>query len=56
MLYDFIKKLQENPRELEVLGDGTQTKSYLHIDDCVDAFMIVVSSRQHLLKLLDQLP
>jgi len=42
VLYDFIKKLQENPRELEVLGDGTQTKSYLHVDDCVDAFMMAL--------------
>lgn len=42
VLYDFIKKLQENPHELEVLGDGTQTKSYLHVDDCVDAFLMAL--------------
>jgi UDP-glucose 4-epimerase len=41
-IYDFIKKLQQNPKELEVLGDGTQTKSYLHIDDCVNAFSLTV--------------
>jgi UDP-glucose 4-epimerase len=45
VLHDFIKKLQENPRELEVLGDGTQTKSYLHIDDCVDAFMMALDDQ-----------
>lgn len=39
VLHDFINKLRNNPRELEILGDGTQSKSYLHIDDCVDAFM-----------------
>ena len=44
VLYDFIRKLQKNPAELEVLGDGTQTKSYLHIDDCVDAFLKVLDN------------
>ncbi len=36
---DFIKKLQTNPHELEILGDGTQAKSYIYIDDCIDAIM-----------------
>ena len=37
VIYDFIKKLRANPRELEILGDGTQTKSYIWIDDAVEA-------------------
>jgi len=37
---DFIQKLRKNPKELEILGDGTQTKSYLHVNDCVDAMLI----------------
>lgn len=37
---DFRKKLEANPRELEILGDGTQTKSYLHLDDCLDATLL----------------
>ena len=37
VIFDFIKKLQANPRELEILGDGNQTKSYIYIDDCVEA-------------------
>ena len=40
--YDFIMKLLEKPQELEVLGDGSQTKSYLHVADCVDAFMMAL--------------
>ncbi|MEM3391918.1 MAG: NAD-dependent epimerase/dehydratase family protein [Candidatus Bathyarchaeia archaeon] len=36
VIYDFILKLKANPRRLEVLGDGTQTKSYLHIEDCLN--------------------
>jgi len=39
IIVDFIKKLQNNPQRLEILGDGTQTKSYLHIDDCIDALI-----------------
>jgi UDP-glucose 4-epimerase len=37
VIKDFILKLKANPRELEILGDGTQTKSYIWIDDAVDA-------------------
>lgn len=39
VIVDFIKKLRSNPRRLEVLGDGEQTKSYLLVDDCVEAIM-----------------
>lgn len=40
VIYDFIQKLKANPMELEILGDGTQTKSYLHISDCIEAIII----------------
>ncbi|MEM2249196.1 MAG: NAD-dependent epimerase/dehydratase family protein [Candidatus Bathyarchaeia archaeon] len=40
VIYDFIKRLRENPKRLEILGDGTQMKSYLHVEDCVDAILI----------------
>jgi UDP-glucose 4-epimerase len=40
VIYDFIKKLRENPRKLEILGDGTQTKSYLHVEDCINAMLM----------------
>ena len=36
-IYDFIQKLKMNPKKLEVLGDGTQNKSYLYVKDCVEA-------------------
>ncbi|MFC1511176.1 NAD-dependent epimerase/dehydratase family protein [Candidatus Margulisiibacteriota bacterium] len=41
IIYDFISKLKKNPKELEILGNGKQTKSYLLIDDCVDAMLYV---------------
>ncbi|WP_129115576.1 NAD-dependent epimerase/dehydratase family protein [Halegenticoccus tardaugens] len=39
---DFIEKLLDDPERLEILGDGRQEKSYLHVDDCVDAMRHVV--------------
>ncbi len=39
VICDFIRKLEADPRELEILGDGRQTKSYLYIDDCVEAIL-----------------
>jgi UDP-glucose 4-epimerase len=36
-VFDFYKHLRNNPRELKVLGNGEQRKSYLHVQDCVDA-------------------
>ncbi len=39
VIYDFIRKLRKNPYQLEILGDGTQRKSYLYIDDCIEAIV-----------------
>ncbi|AEC51978.1 UDP- or dTTP-glucose 4-epimerase or 4-6-dehydratase [Pyrococcus sp. NA2] len=39
VIYDFINKLRRNPRELEILGDGTQRKSYLHVSDTIEGIM-----------------
>ena len=41
---DFLKKLKQNPNSLEVLGDGTQTKSYIHVADCISAIELIVSN------------
>jgi len=43
VILDFINKLRKNSNELEVLGDGTQNKSYLEISDCIDAIMLSLS-------------
>ncbi len=42
ILHDFAGKLRADARELEVLGDGRQQKSYLGVDDCVAAMQFVV--------------
>lgn len=42
IIIDFINKLKKNPGSLEILGDGQQRKSYLHVSDCVDAILFAV--------------
>ena len=44
-VYDFCKQLRANPRELAVLGDGTQRKSYLDVEDCLSAILHIMSQR-----------
>jgi UDP-glucose 4-epimerase len=39
VIFDFINKLKRNPEELEILGDGTQQKPYIHVQDCVDGIL-----------------
>ena len=37
---DFYRKLQEDPTCIEVLGNGKQRKSYLYVQDCIDAMLL----------------
>ena len=39
VIYDFIEKLRKDPLKLEVLGDGTQSKSYLYVEDCIEGMI-----------------
>ena len=39
VIYDFIHKLKKNAEELEILGDGKQSKSYIYVSDCVDGVL-----------------
>jgi len=39
VIHDFIQKLSSDPRRLEILGDGRQSKSYLEVGACVDAML-----------------
>ncbi|ADE35616.1 NAD-dependent epimerase/dehydratase family protein [Methanohalophilus mahii] len=42
IIFDFINKLRANPQSLEILGDGKQSKSYLHVSECVNAILFAV--------------
>jgi UDP-glucose 4-epimerase len=42
VISDFIQKLEKNPVELEILGNGKQTKSYLEVHECIAAMLFAV--------------
>lgn len=39
VIHDFVIKLMKNSSHLEMLGDGTQAKPYVDVDDCLDGMM-----------------
>jgi UDP-glucose 4-epimerase len=41
-VFDFYRKLLADPSRLEVLGNGKQRKSYLYVQDCIDAIMLAI--------------
>ena len=41
-VFDFYKQLLEHPNELRVLGNGAQRKSYLYVQDCIDAIFLAL--------------
>jgi len=43
-IFDFYRQLMDNPKELKVLGNGKQKKSYLYIKDCLNAMLTVINS------------
>ncbi len=42
-VFDFYRSLRQDPNQLRVLGDGRQRKSYLYVQDCIDAILTVVA-------------
>jgi UDP-glucose 4-epimerase len=44
VIYDFINKLKKNPKQLEILGDGNQTKHYILVEDLLDAIIFVLKN------------
>jgi UDP-glucose 4-epimerase len=46
VILDFVNKLKRDPTKLEVLGNGTQQKTYLHVSELVDA-MLFINDKTH---------
>ena len=46
VILDFVNKLKIDGNRLDVLGDGTQQKAYLHVSDLVEAMMFIRGARQ----------
>jgi UDP-glucose 4-epimerase len=45
-VFDFYCALKRDPKRLRVLGDGCQEKSYLYVQDCIDAILIVTERHE----------
>jgi UDP-glucose 4-epimerase len=45
--YDFLRRLFLDPSCLRVLGDGSQSKPYIHVNDVVNAFILVQNKYMH---------
>jgi len=45
-VFDFYKQLRQDPTRLRVLGDGRQRKSYLYVQDCIDAILLAMEKSQ----------
>jgi UDP-glucose 4-epimerase len=41
-VFDFYKQLTADPSQLRVLGNGKQRKSYLYVQDCIDAVLLAI--------------
>lgn len=46
VVFDFMNKLRANPHELEILGDGNQRKSYLHVEDGIQGVFLALEKMQ----------
>jgi len=45
-VFDFYRQLRLDPTRLRVLGDGRQRKSYLYVQDCIDAMLVAIERAQ----------
>ncbi|HRQ79922.1 MAG TPA: NAD-dependent epimerase/dehydratase family protein [Azospirillaceae bacterium] len=45
-IFDFYKKLSDDPTRLPVLGDGRQRKSYMHVQDCIDGMLLALEKAE----------
>jgi UDP-glucose 4-epimerase len=43
--FDFIRKLKKEPHKLQILGDGSQSKSYIHVSDVIDDMRFVIEKQ-----------
>jgi UDP-glucose 4-epimerase len=44
--YDFIRRLMSEPSYLRILGDGSQSKAYIHVSDVISAMLLVYEELQ----------
>jgi UDP-glucose 4-epimerase len=52
-VYDFYRSLSADPTRLRVLGNGRQRKSYMYVQDCVDAMLLAIERAQDKVNVLN---
>ena len=52
-VYDFYRKLRQDPTCLTVLGNGKQRKSYLYVQDCIDAIFLALEKAQEKVNIIN---
>jgi UDP-glucose 4-epimerase len=52
-VFDFYRQLRAHPDRLDVLGDGQQRKSYLYIQDCVEAILVALERARERVNILN---
>lgn len=52
-VFDFYKSLRADPTQLRILGNGKQRKSYLYVQDCLDAMLIAIERAQNKVNVLN---
>jgi UDP-glucose 4-epimerase len=52
-VFDFYKQLLADPKKLKVLGNGKQRKSYLYIQDCIDAVLLALEKSKDKINILN---
>lgn len=52
-VFDFYRSLRQDPSRLRVLGDGRQRKSYLYVQDCIDAILVALARADRKVNILN---
>jgi UDP-glucose 4-epimerase len=52
-VFDFTRRLLADPTELHILGDGKQRKSYLYVQDCIDAILLAMAASKERVNVLN---
>lgn len=52
-VFDFYKKLLKDPNTLQILGNGKQRKSYLNVQDCIDAMLLAFDQLEEKVNILN---
>ena len=52
-VFDFYQKLKEDPTTLPILGDGCQRKSYLYVQDCIDAIFLAMQEANEMVNIFN---